>query len=58
MKILGIIGIAVLACLAGITVFHVIHYLLYCRYKKVPGKSHCAVCGHRRICQKYHQKHE
>jgi hypothetical protein len=57
MNIGKIIGIAVLACLAGITVFHFVHHFLYCRYRGVPGKSHCAVCSHRRICQKYHHRH-
>jgi len=52
-----IIGAAVLSGLAAITAFHIIHWFFYCRYKEVPGRSHCAVCGHRRICQKYHRRH-
>lgn len=49
-----IIVTAVLICIVAITVFHFIHYFLYCRYKGIPDKSHCAVCGHNRICRKYH----
>lgn|GEM_PF-1303226 len=51
-----IIGIVVLIVLASVTIFHFIHHFLYCRYREVPGKSHCAVCGHRSVCQKYHFK--
>ena len=47
---------AVAAGIGGVAVFHAVHYMLYCRYKKVPGRSHCSVCGHRRICQKYHSR--
>ena len=50
------IGILGLCALAALTVFHLLHHLLYCRYRNVPGKSHCAVCGHRRICRKVHHR--
>ena len=49
-------GILGLGALAALTVFHLLHHLLYCRYRNVPGKSHCAVCGHRRICRKVHHR--
>lgn len=49
------IGIIILCGFAAITVFHILHHVLFCRYKGVPGKSHCGVCGHRRVCQKYHK---
>lgn len=52
-----IIGIAALLSLAALTLFHLVHHILYCRYRETPGKSHCAVCGHRRICRKYHHRH-
>jgi hypothetical protein len=29
--------------------------MLYCRYKRNPEKSHCAVCGHRKVCSRLHQ---
>lgn len=54
MEIVKVIGIAAIAGIAGITVFHLCHYELYCQYKKDPSKSHCTVCGHRKVCQKYH----
>lgn len=47
-------GLILAGALAALTVFHAVHYALFCRYKGVPGKSHCSVCGHRRICQKRH----
>jgi hypothetical protein len=55
MRTAKVIGIAVLLGLAAITAFHIVHHLLYCRYKGIPGKSHCAVCGHRRVCQRCHR---
>lgn len=58
MKTGKIMGIAALACLAGLTAFHLAHHFLCCRYRGVPGKSRCAACGHRRICQKYHHRNE
>jgi hypothetical protein len=58
MKIGIIIGIAVLILFAAVAVFHAIHHFLYCRYREVPGRSHCAVCGHRRICEKYHHRRD
>ncbi|MCF0106720.1 MAG: hypothetical protein HUJ53_08165 [Holdemanella sp.] len=45
-----------IALLAGITAYHLVHHEMYCKYQKVPGKSHCAKCSHRPICQKYHKK--
>jgi len=57
MKIFKIFGITVLVILAAVTLFHIAHYFLYCRYREVPGKNHCAVCGHRRVCGKYHHRH-
>jgi hypothetical protein len=56
MKKTEIIALTAAGAFAAVTVFHIIHYTLYCRYKGVPEKSHCSVCGHRQICQKYHQK--
>ena len=53
-----IIVIAVILIVVGTTAFHLIHHIVYCQYRKVPGKSHCAQCGHRKICQKYHFKKE
>ncbi len=50
--LLLIIGLAV----GGLFIFHIVHHLLYCRYRTVPGKSHCAECGHREICQKTHHR--
>ena len=40
---------------AGIFIFHIAHYMLYCRHKKDPDKSHCAVCRHRKVCSRFHQ---
>jgi len=50
------IGLILLIAVAGITGFHIAHHFLYCRYRAVPGKSHCAVCGHRKICRKLHHR--
>lgn len=50
-------GILVLCGFLGLWAFHLAHYLLFCRYKAVSGKSHCAVCGHRRVCRKFHSGH-
>ncbi len=50
------IGAAVICLILGILVFHIVHYVLYCRYRAVPGKSHCSACGHRNVCNKYHHK--
>ena len=50
------IGIAVLTGLAAVAAFHFAHHFLYCRYRQTPGKSRCAVCGHRRICRKYRHR--
>jgi len=47
--------LAVIA-VVGLAIFHVVHYLVYCRYKSNPEKSHCAVCGHRKICERHHGK--
>lgn len=49
-------ALLVLGALGALTVFHLVHYALFCRFKAVPGKSHCAVCGHRRACRKYHSR--
>lgn len=51
-----LIGRILLSVSLGIAVFHVVHHHLYCRFRGVKGKSHCAVCGHREICRKYHKK--
>jgi len=56
MSMSKIMAVIVLISLAAITIFHIIHYFLFCRYASVPGKSHCAVCGHHRVCQKYHHR--
>ena len=40
---------------AGLFIFHIAHYMLYCRHKKDPDKSHCAVCRHRKVCSRFHQ---
>ena len=37
---------------AGLFIFHIAHYMLYCRYKRNPEKSHCAVCGEIIVAQK------
>lgn len=50
------IGLILLIAAAGITGFHIAHHFLYCRYRAVPGKSHCAVCGHKKICRKLHHR--
>ena len=50
------IGLILVIAAAGITGFHIAHHFLYCRYRAVPGKSHCAVCGHRKICRKLHHR--
>ena len=50
------IGLILLIAAAGITGFHIAHHFLYCRYRAVPGKSHCAVCGHKKICRKLHYR--
>ena len=52
MEKLKVIGIIILGGAAALTLFHVFHYLLFCRYKGVPGKSHCDACGHRKVCRK------
>jgi len=58
MKTGKIIAAAALTGLAAITGFHIAHHLLFCRYRATPWKSRCAVCGHRRVCRKYHHRHE
>ena len=50
------IGLILLIAAAGITGFHIAHHFLYCRSRAVPGKSHCAVCGHRKLCRKLHHR--
>ncbi|MBQ0018224.1 MAG: hypothetical protein KBS63_03295 [Clostridiales bacterium] len=52
------VGLSLFGTVFGIFVYHVIHYRLFCRFRKVPGKSHCAKCGHREICKKYHFKNK
>ena len=47
--------LAVIA-VVGLAIFHAVHYLVYCRYKSDPEKSHCAGCGHRKICERHHRK--
>lgn len=45
-----------MSVIVGLLVFHVVHYLVYCRYRSVPGKNHCSVCGHRKACRRFHHK--
>ena len=54
MKKSEFIGLTIVCGISAVAVFHMCHYMLYCRYKGDPEKSHCAVCGHHKICQKYH----
>lgn len=56
MKKGAIAGIIILAGLAALAIFHLFHALLFCRYRAVPEKSHCRVCGHRRACRKFHRR--
>lgn len=49
-KIFGALGIVVIV----IFVFHVVHYFMCCRYKDVPGKSHCGKCMHKKMCDRCH----
>ena len=49
-----LLGVGILAI--SLIIFHILHYSLYCRNRCVPEKSHCSVCGHRKICRKLHHR--
>lgn len=48
--------IIIVILIAALAAFHLVYHFIYCRYKDVVGKSHCAKCGHAKICQKYHDR--
>jgi len=51
-----LIGASAAGLISALAIFHVFHYVFFCRYRGVAGKSHCGVCKHRRVCQKFHTR--